>query len=140
MGGCLFQWCTVALYPNVLVVSIKKNRRRDWFGFGDGAAWGLVCSGSFCGFSWILGRCLLARDGHRMSLASLALKQRKMYFQHTKDTASAQSLKETVQQRKKLGGTLRFGRYYLLPVTCISSNYPGPGGVTKCPLKLTKKN
>jgi hypothetical protein len=63
------------------------------------------------------------RDGHRMSLASLALKQRKMYFQHTKDTASAQSLKETVQQRKKLGGTLRFGRYYLLPVTCISSNY-----------------
>jgi hypothetical protein len=23
-------------------VSIKKNRRRDWFGFGDGAAWGLV--------------------------------------------------------------------------------------------------
>ena len=61
-------------------------------------------------------RCLLARDGHRMSLASLALKQRKMYFQHTKDTASAQSLKETVQQRKKLGGTLRFGRYYLLPI------------------------
>jgi hypothetical protein len=56
---------------------------------------------------------LLARDGHRMSLASLALKQRKMYFQHTKDTASAQSLKETDQQRKKLGGTLRFGRYYL---------------------------
>jgi hypothetical protein len=42
VGGCLFQWCTVALYPNVLVVSIKKNRRRDWFGFGDGAAWGLV--------------------------------------------------------------------------------------------------
>jgi len=106
------------------------GRRGVWFA--------AVLSGSFCGFSWILGRCLLARDGHRMSLASLALKQRKMYFQHTKDTASAQSLKETVQQRKKLGGTLRFGRYYLLPVIIV--HFPGPGEYQMPPKNATKKN
>jgi hypothetical protein len=57
------------------------------------------------------------RPSHVAGVAGVETTQN--VFSTQKDTASAQSLKETVQQRKKLGGTLRFGRYYLLPVTCI---------------------
>ena len=123
MGGCLFQWCTVALYPNVLVVSIKKNRRRDWFGWG-GVGFGLQRI-----FLWIITDLLISllagtrRPSHVAGVAGVETTQN--VFSTQKDTASAQSLKETVQQRKKLGGTLRFGRYYLLPVIIV--HFPGPG-------------
>jgi hypothetical protein len=48
----------------------------------------------------IVGRCLLARDGHRMSLASLALKQRKMYFQHKKIRHQHKALKKQFNKGK----------------------------------------
>jgi len=51
-------------------------------------------------FMDLLGRCLLARDGHRMSLASLALKQRKMYFQHKKIRHQHKALKKQFNKGK----------------------------------------
>ena len=77
--------------------------------------WGGVGFGLQRIFLWIfmdLGSLLAGtrRPSHVAGVAGVETTQN--VFSTQKDTASAQSLKETVQQRKKLGGTLRFGRYY----------------------------